>query len=64
MHARRKEVNSELIYLFCFTVERIDSDIDGNCSALLKEPLCIFGFFETILPGTWQSIKGAKIAEF
>ena len=44
-----------------------------NCLALLREPLSIFGspevlsIFgspETDLPGSWQSIKGAKIAFF
>ena len=24
-----------------------------NCSALLMEPLCIFGSLETVLPGSW-----------
>ena len=27
-----------------------------NCSALSKEPLCIFGFLETVLPGASQLI--------
>ena len=36
----------------------------GNYSALLKEPLCVFGSLETVLPGSWQSIKGAKITLF
>ena len=35
-----------------------------NCSALLKEPLCIFGLPEIALPGSCQTIKDAKVALF
>ena len=35
-----------------------------NSSELLKEPLCIFCFPETVLPGQWQSINCAKIQIF
>ena len=35
-----------------------------NCSVLLKESLCMFGSLETVLTGSWQSIKGAKVAFF
>ena len=31
-----------------------------SCSALLKEPLCIFSSPETVLPGSWQLIKVLK----
>ena len=31
-----------------------------NSSAMLKEPLCIFGSLETVLSGSWQSTKVIK----
>ena len=34
------------------------------CSALLEEPLCLFGSLETVLPGSWQSSKRAKSHSF
>ena len=52
---RRKQVKSDLISsTFCFTVERIEKDLDDFSA---QTTMCIW-FLETVLPST----KGAKIA--
>ena len=53
---RRKQVKSEFLF-YC-------RDIDGKCSKIMKEPLCTFDSPESVLPDSWQPIKGAKIAFF
>ena len=56
------------IYFFSYFLEnysrRVRISTNKKILALVKEPLCIFGSLETVLPGSWQSIKGAtcKIA--
>ena len=65
-------------FWYTVIVERFDRkriDIDGKLLTIiekkkkkkknqLQKPLCIFGSLETVLPGSWQSIKAAEIAFF
>ena len=60
---RRKQVKRELILsFFWFNVGRWEKHIDVKRPALLKELPCIFGSLETVMPESWQSIKGDTIA--
>ena len=52
-----KKSKTRFFPTFCCTVECIKRDIDG-ISIVESSSL------ETVLPGSWQSVKGAKIAFF
>ena len=55
MHARRKQVKSEFLSTFCFTVERFERDTDGKLISIIERTtLCVFVSLEIILPGSWQ----------
>ena len=62
--AVNKSKMSYLYLLFVVMKNVLKEMLIKNFSALLKEPLFMFGSLETVLSGSWQSIKGAKIALF
>ena len=58
---KSKEIN--FIY-FCFTVECIERDIGGKLFGIIDITTLIYGSLETMLLGSWQSIKALKSHSF